>query len=94
MTELAGDVPYRIITGATDQPDGSCVVRVTVAFARSACAAAPGPEFVEPLLQYFRRGLEQDRVMWESRAEGHAPCWMPEDESVRQFQGFCDTFRN
>jgi nitrite reductase/ring-hydroxylating ferredoxin subunit len=92
MTELLGETHYRVITGATDMAEGGCVVRITVAFPRADFAAAPAPSFVEPLLQYFRRGLEQDRMMWENVSDVQLPHWMPEDDSVREFQRFCAGF--
>ena len=88
--ELRGPMPYTIVTGATDTATpGECVIRLSVAYPRSVWRTAPTAAVYEPLLQHSRRGLEEDRLVWENLALPSAPRWMPEDEPARVFHRFC-----
>jgi 3-ketosteroid 9alpha-monooxygenase subunit A len=88
--ELRGPTPYTIVTGATDTATpGECLVRLSVAYPRSVWPAGPPATVYEPLLQYSRRGLEEDRVVWEHLAPPAEPLWMPQDAPAREFHRFC-----
>jgi len=88
--ELQGPQRYTIVTGATNTPrPGGCVVRISLAYPRSIWPAAPTPAAYEPLLKYSRRGLEQDRMIWDNLLPIATPGWMPEDEPARVFHRFC-----
>jgi hypothetical protein len=87
---LGGPVEYTVITGATDASTlGTCVIRLSVAFPRSTWRTAPPPAVYEPLLAHSRRGLEEDRAVWESLAPTVEPHWMPEDQPSLRFLEFC-----
>lgn len=88
--ELRGPAPYTIVTGATNTATlGECVIRLSVAYPRSVWRTAPTAAVYEPLFQYSRRGLEDDRLVWENLAPPTSPWWMPEDAPVREFHQFC-----
>lgn len=84
---LGGPTPYTVITGATDGPDGSSTIRLSLAFPTGGAREPPTEAFCEALLQHSRRGLEEDRAMWES-LEDVEPVWMPEDGPTRAFLAF------
>jgi nitrite reductase/ring-hydroxylating ferredoxin subunit len=87
---LGGPVEYTVITGATDTSTaGACAIRLSVAFPRSAWPTPPPPAVYEPLLAHSRRGLDEDRVVWENLAPAVAPHWRPEDEPSLRFLEFC-----
>jgi phenylpropionate dioxygenase-like ring-hydroxylating dioxygenase large terminal subunit len=87
---LHGPAPYTIVTGATDTANlGECVVRLSVAYPKSAWRTAPTAREFESLLEYSRRGLEEDRLVWENLAPHSSPQWMPEDAAIREFHRFC-----
>jgi 3-ketosteroid 9alpha-monooxygenase subunit A len=87
---LSGSLQYTVVTGATDLPgDRACAVRLSIAFPRAAWPGQPPAHVVEPLLEHSRRGLEEDRVMWENLAADVEPHWMPEDDASLTFFEFC-----
>jgi hypothetical protein len=87
---LHGPAPYTIVTGATETANlGSCVIRLSVAYPRSVWRTAPTARVFEPLLEHSRRGLEEDRLVWENLAPPSSPQWMPEDAAIREFHRFC-----
>jgi nitrite reductase/ring-hydroxylating ferredoxin subunit len=92
MVELRGAIPYTVVTGATDDPDNGCVIRLTLALPRSHFPGGPPPAFYESLLKYSRRGLEQDRAVWENLSPSVRPRWTAEDGSSLSFLQFCETF--
>lgn len=91
--ELGGPAPYTVITGATNTPAGGCVIRLSVALPKRA-GTTPSAAVYEPLLQHSRRGLEEDRVIWENLVPSVQPRWMPEDASSQAFLDFCTTHRD
>lgn len=92
MVELHGTIPYTVITGATDAGNGECTVRLTLALPRSHFPAGPPRAFYEPLLAYSRRGLEEDRVIWENMSRMTIPCWTTEDHPSIRYSQFCELF--
>lgn len=90
---LAGSMPYTVIAGATDQGDATCMIRISLAFPRSCYGPDPVPAVYGPLLEYTRRGLEQDRLIWENLAESVVPNWTVDDHSVKEFGRYCESFR-
>jgi hypothetical protein len=92
--ELGGATPYMVITGATAAPLGGCIVRLTLAFPRTSWITAPPATVYEPLLEYSRRGLEMDRVIWENISPSVEPRWTPEDHASLRFLSFCEAHRD
>jgi 3-ketosteroid 9alpha-monooxygenase subunit A len=92
--ELRGATPYTVITGATETAPGECVVRLTLAFPRAGSPSPPPARLYEPLLAHSRRGLDEDRIIWEHLSTPSAPRWMPADEPSLAFFAFCDAHRD
>jgi nitrite reductase/ring-hydroxylating ferredoxin subunit len=92
MVELRGAVPYTVITGATDAGDGNCTVRLTLALPRSHFPDGPTRAFYDPLLAHSRRGLEEDRVIWENISPIAKPAWTNEDHASFVYGQFCENF--
>jgi len=92
FVELLGDQPYGVVTGATDDADGECVVRITLSLPRAAFGKRPPKAFYEHLLQHARRGLEEDATIWNTLATDAAPLWMKEDAPTQEFLRFCKGF--
>jgi 3-ketosteroid 9alpha-monooxygenase subunit A len=88
--ELRGRVPYTVITGATNAPDGGCIIRISLAFPHSVWQNGPPAHVSQELLHHSRRGLEEDRVMWENLCRSFRPQWMPEDHTSLKFFEFCE----
>lgn len=92
---LAGPSPYTVITGATDtEKPGECVIRLSLAYPKAAWQTAPPPAVTDPLLHHSRRGLEEDRAIWENLAPTVSPQWLPEDGPSRAFLEFARVHRN
>ena len=91
--ELRGPSPYTVITGATETPAGGCVIRLSLAFPKAGSTTPPPAAACERLLEHSRRGLEEDRVVWENLSTSIQPRWMPEDRPSQQFLEFCQKHR-
>jgi hypothetical protein len=90
--ELRGVAPYTVITGATNTPNGGCVIRLSLAFPKAVFHTAPPAAVYEPLLQHSRRGLEEDSVIWEHLSPPAKPHWMPGDNPSLEFLKFCKNY--
>ncbi len=93
IADLTGQPPYNysVITGGVPHRDPtSCTIRVGLALPRQ---AAKIERFVENLLTMSRRGLEEDRIMWEN-LDLTAPSQLvtPADSLFVTFYEFCKKF--
>jgi 3-ketosteroid 9alpha-monooxygenase subunit A len=89
--ELTGPNPYTVITTATPGDDGTTVIRLVLAVPADD-GAAPDESAYRYLVEHSRRGLEQDRAVWES-LNPHAPQRLTAaDEPVTAFHRFCAGF--
>lgn len=86
---LGGALPYVVVTGATPAPKGGCVIRLSLALPRQPGRDGADPAIVEPLLAHSRRGLEEDRAIWENLCPGAEPGWLPDDQASLAFLDFC-----
>lgn len=93
IVQLKGNNPYTIITGATNRPDGGCVIRLTLVLLKSLYGTPPHEEFCRSLLTHSRRGLEEDRRMWENLSLTSPQLLTSQDAPVLEFQKFCEGFR-
>jgi hypothetical protein len=94
MVELRGELPYTIITGATDAPDGGCIIRLSLALPRDHFPVEPPRSVIESILAHSRRGLEEDRVVWENLSPTALPSWTLDDHPSLEFYRFCEAFRD
>jgi hypothetical protein len=67
-------------------------VRLTIALPRAVYNTEGLQAFTELLIQRSRRGLEQDRLIWENLNREVPPAWTREDATVQEFYRFCQTF--
>jgi hypothetical protein len=94
LVELRGASPYAVITGATALPEGGCAIRLSLALPRSRFVGEPPPSAYEGLLEHSRKGLEEDRAIWERLSPSAPPTWTIDDHASLEFLRFCEGFRD
>ncbi|SRR5579875_299116 len=87
-----GDKPHYVIAGAVPQPDGTSLVRLSIAMPRPPDGSPPDRQVAELLLQFESMGLEQDRPVWENLTTDITPNYLPEDATVLAYREFCRRF--
>lgn len=95
ITQIAmgGDNPHYVIAAGTPQPDGSSIVRLSVAMPRGADGSPPPPEVAQMILQFESFGLEQDRPVWENLTTAITPKYTAADATVLAYRRFCERFK-
>lgn len=81
-----------VFTAATPGPDGTCVIRVTVAYAVGTEGVVPADEAARQLVRDSRTAFEQDMVIWEHLAPDHPWRGGPSDWPVAEYRQFCERF--
>lgn len=89
---LKGQPPYSVITGSLPNPDGTATIHLSLAFPRAVHGDGPNRFFVEHLLKHSRRGLEEDRPMWEGMSFDCRHNYTAQDNAVLAFHRFCADF--
>ncbi len=89
---LAEEHPYSVLTAATPDTDTSCTVRLSLLVPLSPEGKLPSEEFCRRVIQESRRGLEQDRVVWENMFWDAPNRLTSHDNAVREFRQFCTQF--
>lgn len=92
IADLSGNPPfnYTVITGAISHGDPrQCTIRVSVAIPKTVTF---GERFTESLLTVSKRGLEEDRVIWEALDLEAPSKLLPGDELFEVFHTFCTRF--
>ncbi len=92
VVQLEGESGYTIITGTTPTMDGKSVIRLSLALPIKLYGPIPNEEFCRRLLDYSKKGIEDDRVMWENMSTTYPHKYTPEDSAVREFHRFCELF--
>ncbi len=92
LVRLGGENPYAVITGATDNGNGGCDVRLTFALPRSVYGDSPDPASYQALVDYSRAGIEADHAIWENLAVDFEPHWVAADGAGQAFQAYCRDF--
>jgi nitrite reductase/ring-hydroxylating ferredoxin subunit len=90
VSRLDGDYPYCVITAATPDADGGCVIRLSLAVPRG--GEPSDPDLCKYLLKQSQAGLEQDAVIWTHMAPGNSAHYAREDRPVIEFRKFCRRF--
>lgn len=91
VSRLGGQYPYCVITTATPDADGGCVIRLSLAVPRG--GEPPDPTLCKYLLQQSQAGLEQDAIIWTHMArENSSVHYAKEDRPVIEFRRFCRRF--
>lgn len=93
VSHLGGDDPYWIITAATPDAIGGCVVRLSLAVRAAADGSPPSTELCHYLLRQSKAGLEEDQTIWENMSTTMQPRFTAEDASVIGFREFCQRIR-
>lgn len=91
--ELTGSNPYTVVTAATPTAEGTCAVRLVLALPVDVYGPTPEDRTYRYLIDYSRRGLEQDRLVWESLNPRAPQRFTRADGAVRAFHEFCAAFR-
>ncbi len=89
---LKGKPPYSVITGATPNPDGTCTVRLSLALSKAAHGPQPNETLCRFVLEHSRRGLEEERPVWESMRFDIPHHHTAQDQAVLAYHRFCSTF--
>jgi 3-ketosteroid 9alpha-monooxygenase subunit A len=90
VSRLGGEYPYCVITTATPDAAGGCVIRLSLAIPRG--GEPPDPDLCKYLLKQSQAGLEQDAVIWTHMARGNSAHYAKEDRTVIEFRRFCRRF--
>lgn len=94
IATLDGESPfnYTIITTASPgAADGTCTIRLTLALPHT--GTPPHEAFAPALLEQSRRGLEQDREIWDRLSLSTPSQFTELDAAVIEFARFCKKFR-
>lgn len=92
VSQLGGDTPYTVITTATPQPDGSCMIRLSLALPHAHYGPVPDKQFAGYLLTQSRKGLTDDQLMWENLSPSAPQRLTVHDKAIIAFQNFCRSF--
>jgi 3-ketosteroid 9alpha-monooxygenase subunit A len=93
VSDMGGMHPYSVVTTATPTTNG-CTVRVSFGMPRTAMAGGPDQKLCAYMIAQSRKGLEADKIIWESLAPGHVPSYAAEDASVIAYRQFCSRFED
>ena len=86
---LGGERSYWTITAATPEPDGSSIVRFSLAFPMTAEQTVPS-ERVQYLVRQSRAGIKMDQDIWEHLKIDAQEQLTEDDALLEQFRSFCD----
>lgn len=94
ITQIAmgGYNPHFVIAGACPQPDGSALIRLSIAMPYGPGGEPPDPDTSRTILEFESFGLEQDRPVWENLAHDIEPRWTGDDATVLAFRKWCERF--
>jgi len=93
VTRLQGEeLPYSVMTAATPQPDGHCILRLALAFPIEKYGTQPDQAFCDRLLVANQRGLQDDQVIWERLSPTAPHRLTSQDSGVIEFQKYCQRF--
>lgn len=92
ISQLGGDTPYTVMTTSTPQPDGSCMIRLSLALPHAHYGPTPNTQFASYLLAQSRKGLTDDQLMWENLSPTAPQRLTVHDHPCVAFQEFCRTF--
>lgn len=87
-----GDGEHLVLSGATPNGDGTCVIRVSVAVPAGPNGKPPSEQAIRALLRDSRTAYEQDLVIWENRAYDAPQRLDAEDDLVVFFYKYCQRF--
>jgi 3-ketosteroid 9alpha-monooxygenase subunit A len=95
VTQLQGDeLPYTIITGATPQPDGQCIIRLAMLLPFEKYGNPPDRRLCDVLVQSSQAGFRDDQLIWEHVSPTAPHHLTARDNGIVEFQTFCRQFMN
>lgn len=92
VVHLTGKTPYSVITGAMPLSAETCIIHLSLALSKEHHGPTPNAQMVKHVLHHSRRGLEEDRIMWENLVPIDPPLLTKQDEAILDFQAFCAQF--
>ena len=93
VTQLRSDeLPYTVVTGATPQPDGHCIIRLSLLLPIEKYGNPPDQEFCDMLVQANQGGVSDDLLIWEHLSPTAPTQLAPLDRGIWEFQAFCQQF--
>lgn len=92
VVQLTGDAPYTVITATTPRSEREALIHLSVALPIATYGPQPPSQVSEAILQYSRKGLEDDQVMWENMDPNQPPKYVAGDEPILRFHEFCRQF--
>jgi 3-ketosteroid 9alpha-monooxygenase subunit A len=79
-----------VFTSATPTPDGSSIIRVSLAVTATAEGEPPPEEFILALMRDSRKAFEQDMVVWEHLAPEAPVRYARSDRPIIEYRKFCE----
>lgn len=92
ISHVGGDMPHTVMTAATPQPDGTCILRLSLALSVEHYGATPDPELCARMVAGNREGLEPDLLIWDHLSVTAPQRLTPQDLPIAEFQKFCQEF--
>lgn len=93
LSEMGGDRPYAMLTATVPTGPRRCVIRLSLVLPASEPGTPPDAAACRYLLDGARRGLAEDRPIWEGLADAPPFRPVPGDAGVEAFRTFCATMR-
>lgn len=93
ISDMGGERPYSVLTATVPTRPGHCTIRLSLMMPGMPGGAAPDPAACRYLLDGSRRGLAEDRVIWEAMADDPPFRAVPGDGPVEAFRAFCAAMR-
>jgi hypothetical protein len=86
---MGGESPYMVLTATVPTAPRRCTIRLSLVIPATLDGAPPDPEACRYLLDGSRRGLAEDRLIWEALADDPPFRPVSGDAQVEAFRAFC-----
>lgn len=93
ISDMGGERPYTVLTATVPTGPRHCTIRLSLMIPGAADGSAPDPAACRYLLDGSRRGLAEDRVIWEAIADDPPFRPVAGDAQVEAFRAFCVAMR-
>ncbi|CAN5392466.1 hypothetical protein BH10PSE14_BH10PSE14_20810 [soil metagenome] len=89
ISDMGGERPYTVLTATVPTGSRQCTIRLSLVLPGPPDGSAPDPAACRYLLEGSRRGLAEDRVIWEAMADDPPFRTVAGDAQVEAFRAFC-----